>query len=160
MAHMQNVHEAVYPDRGTDPTELYKNLALEISSQSCAGMREKLIREFIRSNPNLGNMRRLAKQIGCFSHTTLYKWWNDIHNPAQGQPMAPAHAQGMARNISRQANPSCLLRHARQQPQPHELAIDGPRYVGAEYPIIIGQTGQHPRPYPTFGAAWSYTTAS
>ena len=87
-------------------------------------------------------MRELAKQIGCFSRATLYRWRNEIHNPAQGQPMVLAYAPGMARNISRQANPSFLLSHARQQQQPYELASDGPRYVGMwpalDHPIIIG----------------------
>ena len=73
--------------------------------------------------------------------------------------MVPAYAQGMARNNSLHADPSCMLSHARQQPQPHELAIDGPRYIGGEYPGTVGQKGQHQNIYPV-GAAWSNAAAS
>jgi hypothetical protein len=150
----------VDPNRGTDlgPTQIYENLRIEISSLQCRELREKVVKEFIRRNPNIYNMRDLHEQIGCFSYKTLYTWRNAIHNSAQVQPMVPADAQGMARNNSLQANPSCLLSHARQQPQPHELAIDGPRYIVGEYPGIVGQTGQH-QSYP-IGAAWSYAAAS
>jgi hypothetical protein len=131
-------------NRGSDPQQIYENLKLELSSQPCAKLREQIVKEFIRSNPNVHNMKHLTEQIGYFAFSSLYKWRNEIHNPA--------------RNNSLQANPSCLLSHARQQPQPHELAIDGPRYIVGEYPGNVGQTGQH-QSYP-IGAAWSYAAAS
>ena len=81
----------VDPNRGTDlgPTKIYENLRLEISSLQCRELREKVVKEFIYSNPNIYNMRDLHKQIGCFSYPTLYKWRNEINKPAQVQPMVP-----------------------------------------------------------------------
>jgi hypothetical protein len=134
----------VDPNRGTGPgpTKIYEDLKLEISSQPCPKLREQIVKDFIRSNPNVHNMKHLRQQIGYFVVSSLYKWRNEIHNPAQVQPMVPAYAQVIARNTSR--HPSCLLSHARQLPQPYELAIDSPRYFVGEYPKMIGQTGQHP----------------
>ena len=132
-------------NRGSDPQEIYKNLKLELSSQPCAKLREQIVKEFIRSNPNVRNMKDLREQIGYFAVSSLYKWRSEIHIPA--------------RNNSLHADPSCMLSHARQQPQPHELAIDGPRYIGGEYPGTVGQKGQHQNIYPV-GAAWSNAAAS
>ena len=59
----------VDPNRGTDlgPTKIYENLRLEISSLQCRESREKVVKEFIYSNPNICNVRDLHKRIGCFS---------------------------------------------------------------------------------------------
>ena len=141
---VQLVQETALVDanRGSDPQEIYEDLKLEIPLQPCPKLREQIVKDFIRSNPNVHNMKHLIQQIGYFAVSLLYKWRNEIHNPAQVQPMVPAYAQVMARNTSR--HPSCLLSHARQLPQPYELAIDCPRYFVGEYPKMIGQTGQHP----------------
>ena len=84
-------------------------LRLGISLLQCPKLREKLIKEFICSNPNIHNMTDLHAQIGCFTPKTLYKWRNKIRNPSQGQPMVLAYAPGMASNISHRATPSCVL---------------------------------------------------
>jgi hypothetical protein len=144
---VQLVQETALVDgnRGSDPQEIYKNLKLELSSQPCAKLRKQIVKEFIRSNPNVRNMKDLREQIGYFAVSSLYKWRSEIHIPA--------------RNNSLHADPSCMLSHARQQPQPHELAIDGPHFIGGEYSRIVGYTGQYQNINPV-GAAWSNAAAS
>jgi hypothetical protein len=106
---VQPVQETALVDanRGSDPQEIYEDLKLDISSQPCPKLREQIVKEFIHSNPNVHKMKHLRQQIGYFAVSALYKWRNEIHNPAQVpvQPMVPAYAQVMARNTSR--HPSC-----------------------------------------------------
>jgi hypothetical protein len=58
---VQLVQETALVDanRGSGPQEIYDNLKLEISSQPCAKLREQIVKEFIRSNPNVHNMKHL-----------------------------------------------------------------------------------------------------
>jgi len=69
-----------------------------------------------------------------------------------------AAAQGIASSsFHHAANPSSVLRHARQSTQHHQLAIDGPLRVSGGAPwITTSLTCQFPHSCPTLGASTSY----
>jgi hypothetical protein len=58
---VQLVQETALVDanRGSDPQEIYEDLKLEISLQPCPKLREQIVKDFIRSNPNVHNMKHV-----------------------------------------------------------------------------------------------------
>ncbi len=78
---------------------------------------------------------------------------------AKLQSLVPAAAaQGIASSsFHHAANPSSVLRHARQSTQHHQLAIDGPLRVSGGAPwITTSLTCQFPHSCPTLGDSTSY----
>lgn len=146
------------PDQESDLTKLYSELALEISSLPTNLKAEKVL-DFFRRNVNRPiNIKVLSEYVGLTTGP-LYKQFREIRDLAKLQSLVPAAAaQGIASSsFHHAANPSSVLRHARQSTQHHQLAIDGPLRVSGGAPwITTSLTCQFPHSCPTLGASTSY----
>ncbi len=146
------------PDQGSDLNKLIEDLVLEISLLPHLLKSEK-IHDFLCRNANYPiNIRILAERVG-YKTDNLYKWLREARESEKLQSLVPAAAaQGIASSsFHHAANPSSVLRHARQSTQHHQLAIDGPLRVSGGAPwITTSLTCQFPHSCPTLGDSTSY----
>lgn len=147
------------PDQGDSGlTKLYSDLASEIELLPYHLKVEKVL-DFLRRNVNgPNNISLLATYVGL-KKSNLCQRFKEIRDSAKLQSLVPAAAaQGIASSsFHHAANPSSVLRHARQSTQHHQLAIDGPLRVSGGAPwITTSLTCQFPHSCPTLGASTSY----